>query len=182
MTFRLFTKSKVKADWRAEIAAEIAAADRVVVLGVGNPERRDDGAGAFVAAALARRRSRLRTEAPPRTAVKIIRGAEVPESATGEIRAFGPDLVLLVDAVADENPAGTIRLVRPGEIAEEDLTTHRLPLTLLIRYIEETFGCRVAVVGLTPADTSPGKTLTTVVRRASDSLSKFLTAALFGRK
>ncbi|MBM3293120.1 MAG: hydrogenase maturation protease [Candidatus Aminicenantes bacterium] len=170
--------------WKAEIGAEIASARRVVVLGVGNTDRGDDGAGLLVAASLARRRKRL-GERPPRPGkpeVEVVLGERAPENATGRVRAFAPDLVIIVDAAADQNFPGTVRLVRTEEMAEEALATHRLPLSMLARYLEKTVPCRVVLIGLTPRDAAPQTKVSVPVRKSVRSLAKFLSEALFGRK
>ena len=167
--------------WKSALAGPLEAARRVVVLGVGNPDRGDDGAGVLVAASLARRRAK-HPPAPSalRPEAKVIIGAAVPESATGEVRAFAPDLVVLVDAVAAADPPGTIRVLKVEDLAEEELATHRLPLSFLVRYLEESVGSRTLVIGLVSGPTDPGRPVSAPVRKAVSELSRYLARFLFG--
>jgi len=167
--------------WKTALAGPLSEARRVVVLGVGNPGGGDDAAGVLVASALSRPRPKPPVyPAAVRPEAKIIIGGVVPESTTGDVRAFAPDLVVLVDAVAAGDPPGTIRVLRVEDLAEEELTTHRLPLSLLVRYLEASLGCRTVIVGLASAETGPGRPVSGPVRKAVSELVRFLAGRLFG--
>ncbi len=92
-------------DWRTRLAWELRAARRLIVLGVGNLDRADDGAGSLCAQQLERLLARSPRPAGQsgRTkleALQVLDGGEVPESATGVIRNFRPTHVLIIDAAA----------------------------------------------------------------------------------
>jgi hydrogenase 3 maturation protease len=174
----------MKDNWKTELAEEISPARRVVILGIGNTGRGDDGAGVLVAEKLAavQRAAGSVSRDGLRRAVRVIVGGITPENTTGKVRAFAPDLAILIDAASGTNPPGTISIIPSEEIAEEDLTTHRLPLTLLVRYIEETIRSRVVVVGLQPEKSSPGSSLSGAVRKSIADLTAFLSRRLFSRE
>jgi hydrogenase 3 maturation protease len=161
--------------WPARLLRDVQTADRISVLGAGNGLRGDDAAGLEVAAALAGRLSR--TPAPGRR-VQVLKTFEVPENFTGAVRAFGPDLVVLVDAAIGGNRPGTIFRVDPSSIGAEDISTHRIPLSALVRYLEENVGCRVLVLGIEPRSLEWGAPLSGAVRRAVRSLVRALCGAL----
>jgi hydrogenase 3 maturation protease len=176
-------------DWPSRLARELRAARRLFVLGVGNRDRADDGAGSLCLRRLRKKleaaevtRGKDSSHSLPREssrspgarrllAVKILDGGEVPESATGVIREFRPTHVLIIDAVVGGHDPGTIFFVSRNKIPQEDLTTHRLPLSHLIRYLEETVGCRVIVMGIEPADLSAGRPMSGRVRKAAETLA-----------
>ena len=192
--------------WRPRLARELRTARRLTVLGAGNPERGDDGAGSLCARRLARalgdspllfrdgltpeaavpparpRSGRLPRPGESRTApplnkleqVQVLDGREVPESATGPIRRFRPSHVLIVDAVSAGSPPGTVFFVDPGAIPEDDLSTHRIPLSHLVRYLEETVGCRVLLLGIEPKNMRQGKGLTRPVSQAVRAVAETL--------
>lgn len=100
-----------------------------VVLTVGNSMMGDDGAGPMLAALL---------EDKPVEGWVVIDGGSTPENVVHEVRALKPARVLIVDAAEMELPAGEIRLIDPGMIAEMFLmSTHNLPLSFLIDQLEE---------------------------------------------
>lgn len=171
-------------DWRKRLERELRPAKRLFVLGVGNPDRADDGAGSVLARRLrknleaaSRRHETLAAGAPAAwrkpaakrrglEAVQVLDGGEVPENATGVIRRFQPTHVLIVDAAAAGRAPGSIFFISKRKIPEEDLTTHRIPLSQLMRYLEESVGCRVILLGIEPGDTSPGKPMSPAVRKS----------------
>ena len=148
---------------------------RISIVGVGNPARGDDGAGIAVVRALRRAQS----DGQARFGVQLILGFETPESATGDLRAFRPDLVVLVDAAAGKHPPGAPFLVPPGDIAEEDVSTHRVPLSLLVRYLEEDVGVRTIVLGIQPKLIRDSPRLSAPVKRAVGLVVAHLSEYLF---
>ena len=154
---------------------EIAAAPRLVVLGVGSREKGDDAAGVLCADAV---RAGLR--AGGRTSILAVAGGDAPESATGPIRRFRPTLVLIVDAALSRRRPGSVFFVRPEEVVEGAPTTHALPLRLLVRYLEETAGCRVLVLGIQPKTILWGTPPSAEVRTAAGKIAKEILAAAAG--
>ena len=158
--------------WERVLRQEFRRSPRVAIVGVGNVARGDDAAGALAARALLGGRSPL-----PRK-VLVIDTGEVPENFTGVVRAFSPDLVVIVDSAATAGPAGAVFLVNPAEVADEDVSTHRIPLTRLARYIRETMGCRVLILGIEPLSLEPGSPMTPAVGKAVRRVVSVLRRAL----
>ncbi len=82
---------------------------------------------------------------------------EAPENFTGAVRAFAPSHVLVLDAASAGFPPGTVFPVDPSAVPDEDVSTHRTPLSTLADYLERTVGCRVLVLGIEPKAFSPGR-------------------------
>ena len=80
----------------------------------------------------------------------VIDAREVPENHTGAIRAFDPDLTVIVDAASGGRAPGAIFIVARDKIADDGLSTHAISLALLVRYLEEDIGCDVLVLGIQP--------------------------------
>jgi hydrogenase maturation protease HycI len=160
-------------DWKARLAAEWRDARKIVVLGVGNPDKGDDGAGPLCVDFLKRE---LPTDVEGR--LLVIDGRDVPESQTGPIRAFGPDLTVIVDAVIGGRAAGTVFFVDREAIADDEVSTHRISQLYLIRYLEESIGSRVLVLGIEPETLAEGAPMTPAVARAVETLSEFLADSL----
>jgi len=163
----------MKADWRTTLCREVAAARRLVVLGVGAREKGDDAAGHLCAISL-RRELRGRH----RGRVKVLAAADVPESATGPIRRFRPALVLIVDAALADRRPGAVFFVPREALAEESPTTHAVPLRYLAAYLEETAGCRVIVLGIQPGRIAPGEPLSAPVRAAAQAVVREILGGL----
>jgi hydrogenase 3 maturation protease len=159
--------------WKGRVRREVANARRIAILGVGHRDQGDDAAGSFCAEAL-RTVSRGRF----RSRLKILAGREAPESLTGKIRKFGPDLVMILDAAAGHRRPGAVFLVDADDIADEGLTTHNLSLKYLVAYLEETLPCRVLILGIQPKTIAWGAPLSTPVENGIKSLVFFLEKAL----
>ncbi len=161
--------------WRSCLIREIRMSKRISVLGVGNAMRGDDAAGVKTAEALSRR---LSSPAGLARGVQVLKGYEAPENFTGAIRAFAPDLVILVDAAAAGKRPGRIFVVDPSLIGTEDISTHRIPLCTLVRYLEEDIGCRVLVLGIEPRGLAIKASLSRPVRRSITLLARTIARAL----
>jgi len=158
--------------WLAAVRRELRGAGRVVVLGVGNPDRGDDGAGPASVRA-------LRRALPGRSSsVRLVEAGPMPENFTGPLRRFAPTHVILVDAVRAGRKPGAVFLVEPASIGHDDVSSHRAPLSWLVRYLTETAGCRVLLLGVQPGRTEPGEPLSAVVRKSVERVAAGLARSL----
>ncbi len=157
--------------WSTLLRRRLGAARRVVVLGVGNTMKGDDAAGLIAAelleAGLAKRR------ADPGRA-RVIRAFDVPENFTGRIRAFGPDLVVLVDAALGKRRPGAVFPVDVTKIAAEDLSTHKVPLSAFVRYLDEDIGAKTLILGIQPSAVAFGGPVSPAVRKAAARVAAVL--------
>lgn len=158
--------------WEQVLRQEIRRSARVAVIGVGNAARGDDAAGAFAA------RDLLGGRLPLPEKALVIDAGDVPENFTGVIRAFKPDLVVIVDSARAGQPPGSVFLVDPADVAEEDISTHRVPLSRLARYVRETMGSRVMILGIAPSSLEEGAAVVPAVGRAVRRVVSALRSAL----
>jgi Ni,Fe-hydrogenase maturation factor len=68
--------------------------------------------------------------------------------------------------------------VDPSSIVSEDISTHRIPLSALVKYLEAEIACRVSILGIQPASMDLGSTLSPSVCRAGKRLSRVLFRSL----
>ncbi len=161
--------------WRERAASVIDPAARIVVCGIGNDLRGDDAAGVLCLRSLERR---VASTGPGPRAVLFIDGGETPENETSRIRAFCPDLVILIDAARSGRKPGDVFLVEKEAISDEEVSTHRISLALLVRFIEESIGARVLFLGIEPKTTESGSPVSPAVLRAIAAISESLAAML----
>ena len=131
---------------------------KVIILGVGNQLKSDDGIGPFIANKLM-----------DQINATVINCGEAPENHTGIIRKGKPDIVLIIDAVDLKKEAGSIRLVSKSEISNFGLSTHNMSLRLLVDFIESEVGAKVAILGVQPENTGFGEVIS---EKLSLSVSK----------
>jgi len=158
------------ADWRGAISKELKKAERLFVLGIGNRRKGDDAAGGLCVRLLNKQMAKKSAARK----IRILDAGETPESATGLIRKFRPTHVLIVDAAVGDHQPGTIFFIDKKKILQEDISTHRLPLFHLVRYLEESIGCRVILVGIEPQEIAWRRPVSATVRAAAARLAAWL--------
>jgi hydrogenase 3 maturation protease len=137
----------------------VADTRRVAFLGIGHPLRRDDAVGVVVC-------ERMRPALRRRRDVLVVSGGSAPENCVGALRAFSPDLVVVLDAARMGQPPGTVMRIDPSDPRAAGASTHTLPLPVFCEYLKTTLGCDVTLLGIEPADTSFGEGLTPAVEGA----------------
>jgi len=139
--------------------------ERVAVLGIGNPLRRDDAVGLEIVKMLRGRASRK---------VRLLECETVPENFTREVREFRPTHVLMIDAAQLGAEPGEARLVPPERILGMFLSTHAIPLSLLTEVIKQSIDAEVMILGVQPKEIEFGEGLTPELRRASKRIVSIL--------
>lgn len=151
---------------RAELE-DVAGKGTVYVLGLGNTDRADDGAGVLVAQALKKlfpKFSYSEHDGVEGTALDI---SERPGNAT----------VFFVDAANLRSPPGTIRVVGAEDINDKEITTHRVAVALIATLLEKA-GKSVAVVGIQPGRIEFRGTLTADVKDSVEVVTRALAAVM----
>jgi hydrogenase 3 maturation protease len=82
--------------------------------------------------------------------VRFFLAGTVPESVTGPIRRYQPEHVLFLDAAEMGARPGTIAIIEPEKIHASLLSTHVLPLSVVMDYLERETGARVTLMGIQP--------------------------------
>ncbi len=148
-----------------ELASWLSEAQRIVLVGIGNPLRKDDNIGIEVIDAL---------EGKVPEHVLLVKSETVPESFIGEIEAFKPTHILILDAALLNLRPGSIRLIKPQTAAEVAISTHALPIQIFCEYLAEATGAEIAMLLIQPEDTSFGEGLTPRLNQAKKRLVKHL--------
>jgi hydrogenase 3 maturation protease len=163
------------ADFPEKLRTQLRGAKKIFVLGIGMNWKGDDRLGCALARALAQA---LAKKLPAATGIRVVNGGEAPENFTGAIRAFSPSHVLLLDAVDHGLAPGTVFLADEQSIAVGDMTSHHLPLKLLMRFLGVSLPCRVILVGVQPQTLRPGNRLSAAVNKTLPRLAEFLAQTL----
>jgi hydrogenase 3 maturation protease len=146
-----------------------------MVLGIGNRLGGDDAAGTCVVDILNQRQNKNEALLP--TEIMAIEVGTAPESYTSVIRRHRPDLLILVDAAEMGLPPGVLRAITPEKISILSFSTHNIPLSTFISYVEEFCG-EILIVGVQPEQTGMGNGLSKAVRK---SVKKLAVTILDGR-
>ena len=140
---------------------------KVVIVGVGNVLRGDDGLGpVFV--------ERLKSK----VVVTCINAGNAFENYLGVIIRERPDTVLLVDAVhLDMNP-GEFAIVDPSRIEHGGLSTHDMSPSLFLNLLVKEIQCNVFLLGVQPARIALGTGISETVRETLVVLENEVVEAL----
>jgi hydrogenase 3 maturation protease len=114
----------------------------VVIMGIGNPCRGDDAAGSLVA--------RQIRGAP---GVRVIDAQDVPEDYLCLVVNQQPDTVVLIDSVDLDGAPGSIALLDKDQLAGYWPSTHRVPMCLLMDYLERETNARIFLIAIQPRQT-----------------------------
>ena len=88
--------------------------------------------------------------------VRVFLAGTVPESVTGPVRRYKPDAIVLLDAADMGARPGSVALVEPEEIHARLLSTHALPLSLVMDFLAKDTGAEVTLIGIQPDLRSQG--------------------------
>lgn len=138
-------------------------------VGVGNPLRRDDGFGPWLAGAV--------RPALAGTGVEVVDAQDVPENFAPVVARSACRSVIVADIVAAPGPPGSVifgRLDSLGEI--EGFSTHQLALTFTRRFLEAA-GKTVFLLGVVPAELGFGLGLTPAVAATAEGLRRLIVRA-----
>ena len=152
--------------WKKTLREILASSERVVILGVGNPDRGDDAAGVLCAGYLMKK-----LEKNPLARIKVLYGFDTPENCTSAIRKFKPTHVIIIDSAAAHKRPGDIFIVDRSRIADDGVSTHLVSLVWLLKYIEESIGARPLLLGIQPKTTRPGTLISEPARKAAKRLA-----------
>lgn len=128
----------------------LGGATRIAILGIGNELRTDDGLGPFIIA-------NLQISSP---FVMVENVGSVPEAFASSITEFGAQRVILIDAADMHRPLGHVEIVTRGRIGGVAISTHSMPLSLLMMYLEQETGAETVLLGIQPKSIAFGEGLT----------------------
>lgn len=188
-------ESKKKPAELLRVAETLSASKKVVFMGIGNFNRRDDAIGAHIASSIIEKRlgaddyrPSMRFSAPSGDReVLLIAAATTPENFVDDIIEFAPDMIYYIDCADIKDPA-----VAPGDVlvfGEESLSgektavsTHSMSINLLIEIFKRKIpSSKNLFIGIKPEnidyDYSPDyhKNISPRVAAAGERVSLFIT-------
>ena len=157
-----------------ELTARLKGAARVAVLGIGSELRGDDIAGILVINALGRSK-----KINKKITLKTFEGSTAPENLTGEVIAFKPTHLIIVDSADIGERPGAVLLLRADEVGRGvSFSTHKIPPKILIDYFAHSLKCEIITIGIQPKSIGFGKPASKAVISSSKSVAASIIAAL----
>lgn len=131
---------------------------RLLILGIGNRLRADDGFGPMLI-------DRLQGN----TETFLLDAGDVPENYLGVIEAAAPEVVLVVDAVDLGAQPGDVALIEIDQLSETTSSTHNASLSLLFKVLKVP---DVFIIAVQPRTTAFGAPISQPVVGALQVLEK----------
>jgi len=99
----------------------------LVILCIGNKYGGDDGIGPYIAKNLINKKN---------DNFYVIDSGTTPENYTSMIKKLNPKILIIIDAVEMGLKPGDIRIIDKEKIGVMHISTHNIPISLLINYLE----------------------------------------------
>ena len=122
----------------------LADCGKLIILGVGNELKCDDGVGPYIIKKL----KEENIEDPNK--LLFIDAQTVPENFTGKIRKEKPTHVIIVDACLMDGEPGDMKIVDEHDFANIGISTHSMSLSFFVRYLEKGTDFKIIFVGIEP--------------------------------
>jgi len=140
--------------------------DKVVLVGVGNRLRGDDGLGPVLV-------DQLKTSLP-----HCIDTGDTPEEYSGVIKRLHPSVIVFIDAVYGDAAPGEVCLLDIEEIARIRICIHKLALDILMDYLMQETGADVFLIGIQPAKLTSSSDLSPEIDEAVRSCASMIRSVL----
>ena len=151
-----------------ELKNFIAGAKKIAILGIGNDLRSDDGLGLYIIDKLNIDDSRILIE----------NVGSVPEGFARNLAEFGAERVIMVDAADMMKPPGHVEFVTKDRIGGITISTHSLPLSFLMMYLEQETGGKTVLIGIQPKSIQFGEGLTPEIQQVVEETINILERVL----
>jgi len=151
--------------WQTQLETVFAKSHKIVIMGIGNDLKADDGVGPYII-------EQLHQKAPPH--IELINASTVPENFISHLIDTTPSLILLIDAALMGSEPGTIRLIEKSNIGGVAFSSHQLPLTFFIEYVENNITTTILILGIQPYTDEFTLPLSEPVQNAAKAIIKVL--------
>ncbi|MFC1675221.1 hydrogenase 3 maturation endopeptidase HyCI [Candidatus Omnitrophota bacterium] len=136
---------------------------KVVILGIGNTLRSDDGIGSILAA-------RIKDRVP----YIVYDAGTAPENYLGKIIKDAPDNIIIIDAVDFGGKPGDSRIVEGEDLKSTNLfSTHNASISLTINYLKSNLKADIIVLIIQPKSIAFGDKMTPELTSALEKLDSF---------
>jgi len=140
---------------------------KVVILGIGNTLRSDDGIGSILA-------SRLKDK----VSCLVYDAGQSPENYLGKVVSEKPDSVVIIDAVDFGGQPGEFRIIDAKSLKTANLfSTHNASILLTINYLQSNLKLDIIILIIQPKSIAFGDTLSPEIAKTLDKLEDYFCEA-----
>lgn len=132
-----------------------------LIMCIGNRDGGDDAIGPYVA-------DKLKKE---QADIVVLDCGVTPENYTSVVKQQNPQHLIIIDAVDMGLEPGEMRVVSKEKIGRMHISTHGIPISVLIDYLEQCIG-KISFIGIQPKTMSGS--MTDIVKKSGDKLVKLV--------
>jgi len=159
------------ADFEREFKERLRGARKIVVLAVGDELDPRDCLGILAGKKIESLRLR---------GVNVLVTFQMPENYTSVVKRLRPSHVVLIDAAEIGGKPGDVAFIDAEKVSATRVSTHAMPLSVLMDYLVKELGVKVALIGIQPASLvelgAGGQPI--IVRKGIDRIAEGLRAAV----
>ena len=133
-----------------------------LIMCIGNRYGGDDGIGSYIADQIKNEES---------IDFVVLDCGTVPENFTSVVKRLSPKNLIIIDAVEMNLHPGEIRIIPKGKIGVMHISTHGIPLSVLVNYFER-FVKNIFIIGIQPK-TMFGE-ISEEIKKSGDNLVEIL--------
>ena len=154
--------------FESQLSDFLTDCEKLIVLGVGNELKCDDGVGPFIIKKL------KEEDIENKKKLLFINAETVPENFTGKIRKEKPTHLIIVDACLMGGQPGDMKIVNNYDFANIGISTHSMSLSYFVKYLEKDNDFKVIFVGIEPETMDWGENPTENVEKTAFEFIKTL--------
>jgi hydrogenase 3 maturation protease len=139
---------------------------KLVLVGIGNPLRGDDG---FGPALIERLQGKINAS--------CIDAGAAPENYVGRIVREEPDIILLVDVAHLDLEPGQYRILPPEDIVKSGFTTHDMSSRMLIEFLQHQTQADIFLLGVQPQQVLLGEEMSACVAKTLAEVEQLIREA-----
>ena len=140
----MYFKGNNKMSFESQLKNFLNDFEKLIVLGVGNELKCDDGVGPYII-------KRLQEQiVEDKDRFLFIDAQTVPENFTGKIKKEEPSHLIIVDACLMGGKPGDMKIVDKNDFANIGISTHSMSLSFFVKYLEQDTDFGIIFVGIEP--------------------------------
>lgn len=106
--------------------------------------------------------------------VYLLNTESTPENHTLEIRNLKPTHIIIIDAVEFDATPGEMLLIKKEQIDTFNISTHSMPISFIINYIEESIGSKIITIGIQPKQMELINTISDEIKTSVEELTNII--------
>jgi hydrogenase 3 maturation protease len=157
-------------DFESGLREWFSGFERAVVIGIGNPLRRDDFVGVEIVKWL--------KERVQKNEVLFLESETVPESYIELIVKFDPSHILIIDAALMGLESGDMVLTDYLALTGVAVSTHALPIKIFCSFLLRVTGAKISLLLIQPGEVDFGEGLSAGLRGSLERVVNLLASIL----